>query len=303
MQSSMSRESRLDVSKELTGLEVPRRRWQALRILVRNRASLAGLAIIVLMGVLALLAPVISPYNPIEIHIQEKVHAPGGDYLLGTDQFGRDILSRLLHGARISLLLSLLSVGIAMAIGTVIGAIAGFGKNWLDELFMRIMDILMAFPYIVLAIAMIAITGPSLRNIIFVVAFTRIPQFARVARGSVLALKNAEYVTAARTIGLTERRILLRHVMPNIVTPIVVLASLSMATAILTESSLSFLGLGVQPPDPSWGTMIGDGRNYVSDGWWISTVPGIAISLTILGFNLLGDGLRDALDPRLRSRV
>jgi peptide/nickel transport system permease protein len=251
----------------------------------------------------AVVAPMAAPYPPSEVHIRDKVFPPSGAYWFGTDQFGRDILSRLLYGARISLFLSVAGVLLATAIGTFIGATAGFGRRWLDEVVMRVMDILLAFPYIVLAIALIAVVGPSIRNIVLVVAFTRIPQFARVARGAVLVLKNAEYVVAARTVGVSEGRVLVRHVLPNIVSPIVVLASLSMSTAILTESSMSFLGLGVQPPTPSWGTMIGDGRNYIDDGFWISTVPGLAISLTILGFNLLGDGLRDALDPRLRSRV
>jgi peptide/nickel transport system permease protein len=280
-----------------------RRRWQMLRVLVHNRASLVGLLIIVVMILLGLAANWIAPYAPSQIHIRDKVHAPSSTYWLGTDQFGRDILSRLLYGTRISLTLSVVGVVLATLVGTLIGAIAGFGQRWIDELLMRIMDVLMAFPYIVLAIALIAVVGPSLQNIMLVVAFTRVPQFARLARSSVLGLKHAEYVVAARTVGLPDWRILLRHVLPNIVTPIVVLGSLSMATAILTESSLSFLGLGVQPPTASWGTMIGDGRNYVGDGFWISTVPGIAISLTILGFNLLGDGLRDALDPRLRTRA
>jgi len=279
------------------------RRWKTVQIIFRNPTSVAGLLIILLMIVAAAAAPLIAPYPPSEVHIRDKVSPPGDTYWFGTDQFGRDILSRLLYGTRISLFLSIGGVLLATAIGTIIGAIAGFGRRWVDEVLMRVMDILMAFPYIVLAIALIAIVGPSLRNIVLVVAFTRIPQFARVVRGSVLVLRDAEYVVAARTVGVSEGQILMRHVLPNTLSPIVVLASLSMATAILTEASMSFLGLGVQPPTASWGTMIGDGRNYIDDGFWISTVPGLAISLTILGFNLLGDGLRDALDPRLRSRV
>ena len=279
------------------------RRWKTVRILFRNPTSIAGMFVILVMIIAAAIAPLVAPFPPSEVHIRDKVHPPSSQYWFGTDQFGRDILSRLLYGSRISLFLSIAGVLLATAIGTLIGAIAGFGRRWMDEVLMRVMDILMAFPYIVLAIALIAVVGPSLRNIVLVVAFTRIPQFARVARGAVLVLKNAEYVVAARTVGVSETQVLLRHVLPNTVSPIVVLASLSMATAILTESSMSFLGLGVQPPTPSWGTMIGDGRNYVDDGFWISTVPGLAISLTILGFNLLGDGLRDALDPRLRSRI
>jgi len=302
MAQSISRTSAVSLEQFHLGT-IKTRRWTTARIILRNPTSLAGLLIILLMIVAAAIAPLVAPYPPNEVHIRDKVSPPSSTYLFGTDAFGRDIWSRLLYGARISLFLSVAGVLLATAIGTIIGAMAGFGRRWLDEVLMRIMDILMAFPYIVLAIALIAVVGPSLRNIVLVVAFTRIPQFARVARGAVLVLKSAEYVVAARTVGVSETRILLRHVLPNIVSPIIVLVSLSMATAILTESSMSFLGLGVQPPTASWGTMIGDGRNYISDGLWISTVPGLTISLTILGFNLLGDALRDALDPKMRSRV
>ncbi len=302
MQRSSGHASVIEFNPHITAASHPRR-WRAARILVKNRASLAGLLIMVLMLFLALIGPTIAPYSPDAVHIRDKVHPPSGTYWLGTDQFGRDILSRFLYGSRISLALSILGVSIAIIIGTALGAIAGFGRRSLDELLMRIMDVLMAFPFIVLAIGLIAVVGPSLRNIVFVVALTRVPEFARVARGAVLSRKHEEFVVAARTVGLSEGRILVRHIMPNILTPVVVLASLAMATAILTESSLSFLGLGVQPPTASWGTMIGDGRNYIGDGFWISTVPGIAISVTILGFNLLGDGLRDVFDPRSRPRV
>jgi peptide/nickel transport system permease protein len=275
-------------------------RTSALRLLVRNRTSLAGTMIVLALIAAAVAAPALAPYPPDDVHIRDKVTPPGRTYLLGTDQFGRDVLSRLLHGARISLMLSVVGVGLATVVGTVIGTIAGYGLRWLDEVLMRAMDVLLAFPYIVLAIALIAIVGPSLQNIVLVVALTRVPQFARLARSSVLTLRDAEYVTAARAIGLTDGRILVRHVLVNIVTPVVVLASLSMATAILTESSLSFLGLGVQPPTASWGTIVSDGRNYIADGFWISTAAGLTISLAILGFNLLGDGLRDVLDPQMQ---
>jgi peptide/nickel transport system permease protein len=277
--------------------------WLAGRLLVRNPASFAGLIIVSVLIIAVLAAPLLAPYPPGDIHIPDKVHPPSRAYLLGTDQFGRDVLSRLLYGGRISLSLSVIGVGVATVAGTVLGAVAGYGRRWVDELLMRVMDVLLCFPYIVLAIALIAIVGPSLQNIVFVVAVTLLPQFARLGRSAALVLKEAEYVTAARATGLPEHRILFRHVIPNIITPVIVLASLSMATAILTESSLSFLGLGVQPPAASWGTIISDGRNYIADGFWISTTAGLAISLAILGFNLLGDGLRDVLDPRLRSRT
>ncbi|MCZ7569743.1 MAG: ABC transporter permease [Ardenticatenaceae bacterium] len=273
-----------------------------LRVLLRNYATALGLAIIVVMIVVALVGPVLAPYKYDEVILTDRLQPPSAEHLLGTDQFGRDILSRMLFGARVSLVVGLGGVAVAMAFGVVLGAIAGFYGRWPDEIIMRLMDILLAFPYIILAVALIAMVGPSVRNIILVVGFTRLPQFARLVRGSVLTIRETDFVTAARAIGQREWRILSRHILPNCLTPIVVMASLSVATAILTESALSFLGLGIQPPQSSWGTMIADGRRFMLDAPWIATFPGIAISLTILGYNLLGDGLRDALDPRLRTR-
>ncbi|HBY95281.1 MAG TPA: peptide ABC transporter permease [Chloroflexi bacterium] len=273
-----------------------------LRVLLRNYATALGLAIIVVMIVVALVGPVLAPYKYDEVILTDRLQPPSAEHLLGTDQFGRDILSRMLFGARVSLVVGLGGVAVAMAFGVVLGAIAGFYGGWPDEIIMRLMDILLAFPYIILAVALIAMVGPSVRNIILVVGFTRLPQFARLVRGSVLTIRETDFVTAARAIGQREWRILSRHILPNCLTPIVVMASLSVATAILTESALSFLGLGIQPPQSSWGTMIADGRRFMLDAPWIATFPGIAISLTILGYNLLGDGLRDALDPRLRTR-
>lgn len=273
--------------------------WQAL---TRDRLTVWGLALILGMGVMAVLAPVIAPYRYDTVILSDRLQPPSAAHLLGTDQFGRDIFSRMLYGARVSLTVGLGGVAIAMAVGVTLGAIAGYVGRWIDELIMRSMDILLALPYIVLAVALIAMVGPSLGNLILVISITRIPQFARITRGSVLTLRESEYISAARVVGQREWRILLFHILPNCLTPVVILASMSVATAILTESALSFLGLGIQPPAASWGSMVADGRRFMLDAPWIATFPGIAISLAILGYNLVGDGLRDALDPRLRGR-
>lgn len=280
-------------------LEQLQRFWSTLS---RNYITVGGLGIIVIMISVAVLAPYIAPYAYETTLLTDRLQPPSTGHLLGTDQFGRDILSRMIYGARVSLIVGLGGVTIALSVGVLLGAVAGFYGKWTDEIIMRIMDILLAFPYIILAVALIAMVGPSVRNIIVVIGITRTPQFARVTRSSVLIIKEMDFVTAARAVGQREWRILARHILPNSLTPIVVLASLSVATAILTESALSFLGLGIQPPEASWGTMIADGRRFMLDAPWIATFPGVAISLTILGYNLFGDGLRDALDPKLRGR-
>lgn len=276
-----------------------RRFWSTLS---RNYITVWGLGIIVIMIILAVISPYVAPYSYETMILPDRLQPPNTKHLLGTDNFGRDILSRMLYGARVSLIVGLGGVAIATSIGVLLGAMAGFYSKWIDEIIMRIMDVMLAFPYIILAVALMAMVGPSLRNVILVIGITRTPRFARVTRGSVLALKEMDFVTAARALGQREWRILARHILPNCLTPIVIMASLSVATAILTESALSFLGLGIRPPQASWGTMIADGRRFMLDAPWIATLPGIAISLTILGYNLFGDGLRDALDPKLRGR-
>jgi peptide/nickel transport system permease protein len=280
-------------------LDKLRQFWSTLS---RNYLTMCGLGIILIMIILAVLAPYIAPYGYETMNLPNRLQPPNTKHLLGTDNFGRDILSRMLYGARVSLVVGLGGVAIATSIGVLLGSMAGFYGKWIDEIIMRIMDSMLAFPYIILAVALMAMVGPSLRNVILVIGITRTPRFARVTRGSVLALKEMDFVTAARALGQREWRILARHILPNCLTPIVVMASLSVATAILTESALSFLGLGIQPPQASWGIMIADGRRFMLDAPWIATFPGIAISLTILGYNLFGDGLRDALDPKLRGR-
>lgn len=283
--------------QEPAGLARPRRR---LRRLFRNRVSFLGLVIVVLVTFLALAAPQLAPYPYDAVSIPEKLVAPSAEHWLGTDQFGRDILSRILYGAQVSLVVGAGGMVVALVVGGLIGAVSAYYGGWLGEVLMRSMDVLMAFPFMVLGIAMVAVVGPSFQNLIFVIGIMRIPQFARVAHSSVLRLAAFEFVEAARSIGQRPFAILLRHIMPNCISPLLVLGSLSVATAISAEASLSFLGLGIQPPMASWGSMLSDGKLYMHNAPWVATFPGIAISITILGFNLLGDGLQDILDPRMQ---
>jgi ABC-type dipeptide/oligopeptide/nickel transport system permease subunit len=273
------------------------------RTLTRNPANLLGIAIIVGMFLVAVFAGLLSPYEYDQMQIKDKITGPARNHLLGTDQFGRDILSRIIYGARVSLTVGLGGTALAMALGITLGSTAGYLGGWSDEVLMRVLDIWMAFPYIVLAIVLAWIIGPGIGNLVLVIGIIRTPQFARITRASVLSLKEIEFVLAARAIGQRDFRILWRHILPNCISPIIVYASLSVATAISAEAALSFLGLGIQPPLPSWGMMLAEGRRFMFDAVWIPTFPGIAISLTILGYNLLGDGLRDALDPRMRRQV
>ena len=271
--------------------------WYVLR---RNPLTLVGFAIILLVFVLAVGAQVISPYPQELMDLKTRLEGPNLAHLLGTDQFGRDVLSRIFYGAQVSLAVGLGSTILSMLAGVTMGAFAAYYGKWVDEILMRSMDILLAFPYIVLAIALAAVVGPSFENLVGITAVLRVPQFARVARGAVLGARSMDYVEAARTVGQRDLVILWRHIMPNAITPIVVLATLTIATAINTEAALSFLGMGIQPPQSSWGTMLSDGRRFMGEAPWIATFPGLFISLTILGYNLLGDGLRDILDPHTR---
>lgn len=272
-----------------------RRRWAQF---VHNWFNALGALVIAAMVVVAVAAPLLMPYEADDIQPEDALQGPTQRHLLGTDHFGRDLLSRMILGARISLGVGIVATTLSMIAGSALGLIAGFYGRMLDEVLMRLMDILLAFPFIVLAVVLMAVVGPSLINVILIIALVRVPQFARLARGQVLLVRQLEYVEASLAIGAATSRILRKHVLPNILTPLVVLASLSMATAINTEAALSFLGVGVPPPTPSWGSLVSEGRRYLLDAPWISTMPGLAISVTVLGFNLLGDGLRDALDPR-----
>ena len=274
---------------------------------LKNRTGLAGLIIIAIFAFAALFAPIISPHNPVENALYEQLKPPvwspagASKNLLGTDDLGRDILSRLIYGARVSLTLGVVSVGIALLLGSILGALAGYYKGWPDNLIMRFMDIILAFPHILLAIVIVAYLGPGLRNAMMAIGIINIPRFARIVRASVMEEYEKDYVTAARAVGACNRRIIFNAIFPNCLAPIIVQASLGFGAAILDAAGLSFLGLGAQPPIPEWGAMIAQGRAMILRAWWVMTFPGIAILLGVLGFNLLGDGLRDALDPRLRD--
>jgi len=275
--------------------------------LFRNKTGVAGLIIIVIFFLTAILAPWISPHDPVENSLYDQLKPPiwasGGSMknILGTDDLGRDILSRIIWGARVSLTVGVVSVGIALIIGSLLGAVAGYYKGWLDNLIMRFMDIVLAFPHILLAIVIVAYLGPGLRNAMIAIGIITIPRFARIVRASVLEEKEKDYVTAARAVGAWDLRIIFNTIFPNCLAPIIVQASLGFGSAILDAAGLSFLGLGAQPPIPEWGAMIAMGRSLILRAWWVMTLPGIVILLGVLGFNLLGDGLRDALDPRLRD--
>jgi peptide/nickel transport system permease protein len=262
---------------------------------------MAGAYVVLALVAIAVLAPRLAPYDPIKVTPDSALRPPGRQHLLGGDTLGRDVLSRLIHGARISLRVGLVSVGIAAACGTTLGLLAGYYGRWTDLVVMRTIDLLLAFPNVLLALAIIAILGPSIFNLMIAVGISATPGYARLVRGSVLSAKENVYVEAAVAVGCSDRLIIWRHILPNVLAPVIILSTLGMAGAILTGAALSFLGLGVQPPTPEWGTMLSDGRNYLRKAWWITTFPGLAIMMTVLAINMLGDGLRDALDPRLRT--
>jgi len=270
------------------------------RVLRENSIGLIGLVIVVAVIVIAILAPLLAPADP-TAQIARRLLEPSGEHLMGTDELGRDVFSRILFGSRISLYVGFVSVTIAVLLGVTTGVIAGFYGRQVDSILMRFVDVVLAFPALVLAIMIAGLLGPNLTNAMLAIGVVYAPAFARVARGSVLIVKSEPYIEAARLLGSTNRRIILRHVLPNIVAPLIVMSTLSLSTAILTEASLSFLGLGVQPPQPSWGTMLNTGRRVMEIAPWVVIFPGIAIMLVVQGFNFFGDGLRDALDPKLRG--
>lgn len=264
----------------------------------RNRLALVGAVTVAVFVITAICAPWISPMDPLRQSLKAKRMPPNKTYLLGTDQFGRDILSRILYGSRYALLVSSLSILLSLTFGTLLGMIAGYVGRAVDELIMRIMDMFLAFPYLLLAILIVSALGPGIWNTILAIGIWGVPIFARQARGAVIAIRDKEFIQAAQAVGTSGLRIMSKHLFPNIIPPIVVYAALYMGYAILMESALTFLGLGIQPPTPSWAEMIASGRNYMVVAPHIATIPGLAIMFATLGFNLLGDGLRDALDPR-----
>jgi peptide/nickel transport system permease protein len=271
------------------------------RRLAQSRAAIVGGLIVAVFATMAVLAPLLAPYEPLRGQLSERLRPPSTAHWLGTDELGRDVLSRILYGARISLEIQVAAVGLALLIGVALGVVAGYMGRSPDLVIMRLIDVMMAFPGIFLALAIIAALGTGLANVIIASAIFLVPQFARVVRGSILTLKEKEFVEAARALGEGDLTIVLRYLLPNSLAPIIVQTSLRMATVLLTASGLSFLGLGVQPPSPEWGAMLSNARTYMITAPHVATVPGLAIMLVVLGFNLLGDGLRDALDPRLRE--
>jgi peptide/nickel transport system permease protein len=260
-----------------------------------------GGGIILILIVTALGAPFIAPFDPIQQTLTDRLLAPSWQHWMGTDQYGRDIFSRLVYGSRISLAVGFVAVSIYIFIGTLVGAVSGFYGGWLDTVLMRLVDILLCIPTFFLILMVIAFVGPSIINVMIIIGLTAWTDVARLVRGEVLSLKEREFVQAARVIGMKDSRILLKHIIPNAMGPLLVVATLGVGGSILTESSLSFLGLGVQPPMPSWGNMLQEGKDHLTDAWWLVTFPGLAIFITVLGYNLLGGGLRDLLDPRLRG--
>ena len=284
-----------------SGTSVKSSLWgDALKRIVRNKAALVGLTIVMLIVICAIFPNKIAPYGYDDQNYQDKFISPCLMHPMGTDNFGRDILSRVIYGCRISIQIGLVSVGISTVVGGLLGMLAAFYGGILDNLIMRFLDILLAVPNILLAIAIVASLGPGLLNLMIAVGIGSVPQYARVARASILSIKEQEFVEAARAVGSGDLRLIFRQLLPNAAAPIIVQATLGVAGAILSAAGLSFLGLGIQPPIPEWGSMLSSGRQYIREYWWVVTFPGLTIMVVILALNLFGDGLRDALDPRLK---
>jgi peptide/nickel transport system permease protein len=272
--------------------------WRQFR---RNQLGLAGGTVVLVLGLAAVLAPLLAPYDPAAYDVKQILLPPGLAHWFGTDQIGRDVFSRMLYGARISMAVGFVSVGIAVVVGTLIGTVAAYYGRRVDELLMRFVDLMLNFPRLFLLLTLIALLRPSIWVIMAVIGFTGWMGLARLVRGEILSLKEREFVQSARALGARDRRIMFRHILPNALVPVLVSATLGVAGAILAESGLSFLGLGVQPPTPSWGNILIDGKANIEIAWWLSVFPGMAILITVLAYNLLGEGLRDALDPRLHQ--
>ncbi len=270
--------------------------WRRLK---RNKLALSGLSIILFLTILAISAPLLAPYNPLEQNLLARLSPPSGKYWFGTDDLGRDVFSRIIYGTRISLTVGFLAIGIAVIIGTTIGLTAGYFGRKIDLVLMRFVDITLCFPTFFLILMVIAFLEPNIYNVMLVIGLTSWPGLARLVRGECLSLKEREFISAAKILGLSNSRILFVHILPNVLAPILVSATLGVGSAILIEAGLSFLGLGVQPPVPSWGNILTSGKDYIYLAWWLSLFPGLAILITVLAYNLLGEGLRDVSDPRI----
>ncbi len=289
----------MPAANQISMAETPgRRAWRRLK---KRKGAMFGLAIIVALVLMAVFAPLISPYDPTKQSWTAVRKAPSLMYWLGTDESGRDLLSRIIYGTRASLAAGVISVGIAIALGVPLGLVAGYGPGWLDAVISRVTDAMLACPFLILAIALAAFLGPSLTNAMIAIGITATPIFVRLTRGQVLSIKVEDYVESARAIGNPRWRIALKHILPNVMPQLLVQMTLTVATAVIAEASLSFLGLGQQPPAPSWGSMLNVAQRFLTNAPWMAVWPGLAIFLTVLSFNLLGDGLRDALDPRERG--
>ncbi|WP_082233144.1 ABC transporter permease [Halobacillus massiliensis] len=272
--------------------------WYQLK---KNKIAMCGLIMTGILIIVAITAPWVAPYDPYKMAPDARLAGPSLAHLFGTDQFGRDILSRIIYGSRISLQVGLISVGLSVVAGTIIGVVAAYYGKWVDAALSRLTDVMFSFPDILLALVIMAILGPSLTNLMIAVGIVYTPIFARIARGAVLSIKNSLYIEAARSMGISNIKIMWRHILPNSLAPLIVQVTLSFAFAILAEAALSFLGLGVSPDTPSWGIMLNEGKSWMETAWWIAVFPGIAITLAVFSFNVMGDGLRDALDPRLKN--
>jgi peptide/nickel transport system permease protein len=269
-----------------------------MNVILKNPLALAGLIIIGIISIMAIFAPWIAPFDPDAINVKNILLSPSATHLMGTDGLGRDVYSRMLFGARISLLVGIVAVGIATIIGIVLGSIAGFYRGWVDTVIMRLVDVMLSIPTFFLILAVIAFLTPSIWNIMIVIGLTSWMGVTRLVRAEFLSLRNREFVLASQTLGANDRRLIFKQLLPNSLTPIIVSSVLGIASAVLVESGLSFLGLGVQAPQASWGNILTDGKEYIEFAWWLSMFPGLAILITVMGYNLLGEGLRDALDPR-----
>lgn len=297
-------ENSIEKTQTIKNTNKKRSQWaEVWRRLKKNKMAMFGLAILVILVVSALFADVIADYDDVVIkqHLKDRLQGPSLKHWLGTDEFGRDMLARMIHGSRVSLQVGILAISIAIVSGGSLGAISGYYGGKLDNFIMRIMDVFLAVPSILLAIAIVAALGPSIFNLMLAISVSYIPTFARIVRASVLSIRDQEFIEAAKAIGASDTRIILRHIIPNSLAPVIVQGTLGVAGAILSTAGLSFIGMGIQPPAPEWGAMLAGGRQYLRYAWHVTTFPGLTIMFTILALNLLGDGLRDALDPRLKQ--